>query len=170
MKILGIDPGTTKSGWVVFDGVHVIECGVSLNQELLEKIKQTTDTPLAIEMIASYGMAVGREVFETCVWIGRFIQASQHPDNVRLVFRKDVKLHLCGTPKAKDANIRQAVIDLFPKTGDGAVPQIGTKKKRGPLYGVSTHVWPALAVAITALKAVKTTLRLTKRVLTKKEK
>ena len=151
MRILGIDPGTTKSGWVMFDGEHVEECGVSVNKELLEKIQWNKDTPLAIEMIASYGMPVGREVFETCVWIGRFVQAAYSPDKVQLIYRKDVKLHLCGTPKAKDANIRQAVIDLFPKTGDGAIPQIGTKKKRGPLYGVSTHVWPALAVAITAL-------------------
>lgn len=104
---------------------------------------------LAIEMIASYGMPVGREVFETCVWIGRFQQAWHSPEDVRLVYRKDVKLHLCGTAKAKDANVRQALLDLYPRTGGGATPQIGTKAKPGPLYGVSSHAWPALAVAVT---------------------
>jgi hypothetical protein len=62
-----------------------------------------------------------------------------------------VKLHLCGTNKAKDANVRQALLDMFPRTGGGAVPQVGTKKEPGPLYGISTHAWPALGVAITAL-------------------
>ena len=152
MKILAIDPGTVQSGWVLFDGQRVLDCGVLKNKEMLDKVFLFyKDIPLAIEMIASYGMPVGREVFETCVWIGRFMQTTQYPDMVKLVYRKDVKLHLCGTPKAKDANIRQAVIDMFQKTGGGAVPQIGTKAKPGPLYGVSTHVWPALAVAITAL-------------------
>ena len=152
MKILAIDPGTVQSGWVLFDGQRVLDCGVLKNKEMLDKVFLFyKDIPLAIEMIASYGMPVGREVFETCVWIGRFMQATSYPDMVKLVYRKDVKLHLCGTPKAKDANIRQAVIDMFPKTGGGAVPQIGTKAKPGPLYGVSTHVWPALAVAITTI-------------------
>jgi Holliday junction resolvasome RuvABC endonuclease subunit len=145
-KIIGIDPGTTQSGWVVFDGECVVECGVADNEELLSMIycrDEFDELPLAIEMIASYGMPVGKEVFETCVWIGRFMQAAQQPDSVKLVYRKDVKIHLCGTSKAKDANIRQAVIDLFQKS------------KRGPLYGMSTHMWPALAVAITALAAKK---------------
>jgi hypothetical protein len=111
-----------------------------------------SDRPqLAIEMIASYGMAVGREVFETCVWIGRFMQAWHEPAAVRLVYRRDVKLHLCGTPQAKDPNVRQALLDMFPRTGGGATPQIGTKARPGPLYGVSSHAWPALGVAITAL-------------------
>jgi hypothetical protein len=100
-------------------------------------------------MIASYGMPVGREVFETCVWIGRFMEQWGAPDRVNLVYRKDVKMHLCGSPRAKDANIRQALIDLFEPTGGGKTPQIGTKAKPGPLYGVSTHAWPALGVAVT---------------------
>ena len=104
---------------------------------------------LAIEMIASYGMPVGREVFETCVWIGRMVQVSHDPDNVVLVYRQAVKLHLCGTPRAKDSNIRQALLDLYPRTGGGKTPQIGTKALPGPLYGVTSHAWPALGVAIT---------------------
>jgi hypothetical protein len=43
--------------------------------------------------------------------------------------------------KAKDANIRQALID---KIG----PQ-GTKKDPGPTYGISKDVWSALAIAVT---------------------
>jgi hypothetical protein len=155
MTILAIDPGTVQSGWCVYNGEYVIDCGVMPNDELLAYIERThwriNGWRLAIEMIASYGMAVGREVFETCVWIGRFQQAWHDPDAVELVYRKDVKMHLCGTPRAKDPNVRQALLDMFPRTGGGATPQIGTKAKPGPLYGVSSHAWPALGVAVTAL-------------------
>jgi hypothetical protein len=149
--ILAIDPGTTQSGWCVYDGAAVLHSGVSPNHDVLGMIADDDlFDHLAIEMIASYGMAVGREVFETCVWIGRFKQTHRMPDAVRLVYRKDVKMHLCGTTKAKDANIRQALIDLFPATGGGKTPQIGIKDKPGPLFGVSSHAWPALGVAIVA--------------------
>lgn len=102
---------------------------------------------LAIESISSYGMAVGAEVFSTCIWIGRFVQAWRDPDAVRLLYRKDVKLHLCGTTKAKDTNIRQALLDKF---GPGKDVAIGKKAQPGPLYGVKSHAWSALAVAVTA--------------------
>ena len=65
------------------------------------------------------------------------------------VYRKDVKMHLCGSMRAKDTNIRQAIIDRYPASGGGKCPQIGTKKEPGPLYGVSKDIWSALAVAIT---------------------
>ena len=139
--IVAIDPGTKESGVVLFDGERVLEAGVFANYRVLDILRESSH-PLAIEMIASYGMAVGREVFETCVWIGRFIEASKAPGDVRLIYRKDVKMHLCGTPRAKDPNIRQALID---KLG----PQ-GTKKEPGPTYGVKSHAWAALAVAVTA--------------------
>jgi hypothetical protein len=154
--ILAIDPGTTESGWCVFDGERVRQCGVSKNSFMLRDITfagmdkniiRTTNAiipadDLAIEMVASYGMPVGREVFETCVWIGRFQQAWRDPEAVRLIYRKDVKLHLCGSPRAKDANIRQALIDRLGS--------IGTKAQPGPLYGVKSHAWAAVAVAVTA--------------------
>lgn len=156
MLILAIDPGNKQSGWCLYDNrrSHVHSSGVLENGELLQAVEaeHAFDYPpdiLAIEMIASYGMPVGREVFETCVWIGRFMQAWSVPEDVRLVYRKDVKMHLCGTMKAKDANIRQAIIDLFPADGGGKTPQIGTKSNPGPLYGVTSHSWPALGVAIT---------------------
>ena len=155
MKILAIDPGTTESGYCfVTDGIVGVS-GVLPNSEMRQYIaaiavREPQPTKLAIEMIASYGMPVGREVFETCVWIGRFMQSWHQPEAVELVYRKDVKLHLCGTPRAKDPNVRQALIDLFPATGGGKTPQIGTKKQPGPLFGVSSHAWPALGVALTA--------------------
>jgi hypothetical protein len=101
---------------------------------------------LAIEMIASYGMPVGREVFETCVWIGRFIEAfGSHYDNPTIrVTRNEVKNHLCGSSKAKDANVRQALIDLLGSPG--------TKKSPGGTYGVKSHMWSALGVAATVRK------------------
>jgi hypothetical protein len=98
-------------------------------------------------MIACYGMPVGATVFETCVWIGRFIEA--WGDEFTKVYRKETKMHLCQTMRAKDSNIRQAIIDRYPATGGGKKPQIGTKAQPGPLYGVSKDVWAALAVAIT---------------------
>jgi hypothetical protein len=148
--ILAIDPGPAESGFAILRFGQVRDSGTLRNEDLIARLPayaaaedhEAGRYTLAIEMIASYGMAVGREVFETCVWIGRFQQAWHDPEAVRLIYRKDVKMHLCGSPRAKDPNIRQALIDLL-----GAP---GTKAKPGPTYGVRSHAWPALAVAVTA--------------------
>jgi hypothetical protein len=142
--VLAIDPGTTHSGVVHFAGGIPLTAGVYPNGDVLTHLSEWRGA-VACEMIASYGMAVGKEVFETCVWIGRFIQAAG-PERVRLIYRKDVKLRLCGSPRAKDANIRQALIDKW----GGKAEAIGTIKKQGPLYHVKSHAWAALAVAVVA--------------------
>lgn len=153
MTLLAIDPGTTESAWVVWDGQTVGHRGLSGNPALLTFLCSRTSlefdgcTEMAIEMIASYGMPVGAEVFETCVWIGRFIEAwAAQGRNWRWVYRRQVKLELCGSARAKDGNIRQALIDRF----GGKDKAIGKKKAPGPLYGISGDLWAALGVAIVA--------------------
>lgn len=155
-KILAIDPGTTESGWVQLKGGVVVASGIWPNGELRDRLRGSGQGCVdaaevcAIEMVASYGMAVGKEVFETVLWIGRFCEAWEQSRGAPplLVYRKDVKMHLCGSPRAKDPNIRQALLD---KLG----PQ-GTKKAPGPTYGIRSHAWAALAVGITASETMLT--------------
>lgn len=150
MRVLAIDPGNTHSGYCIYDteAKSVVARGKMPNENLRAEILFRPNADhLAIEMIASYGMAVGKSVFDTCVWIGRYIECWGR-DHTR-VYRKDVKMHLCGDSRAKDGNIRRSLIDRFPATGGGKEPSIGTKKQPGPLYGFSGDMWAALGVAVT---------------------
>ena len=146
--ILAIDPGPEQSAALRYDAVsHEVDCiGILPNGLLLNSLGPVGrhDTRLAIEMIASYGMPVGKEVFETCVWIGVFKREWGRP--VEMVYRREVKLHLCNSVRAKDANIRQALIDRF---GPGKERAIGLKASPGPLYGIKADLWAALGVAVT---------------------
>lgn len=147
---LAIDPGTHQSAWVVFDGVRPTRFGTTDNERLLGLLRDLTVLPapptVVIEKVASYGMAVGEEVFETVRWAGRFEQAAQPAPVVRIP-RLAVKLALCHDSRAKDANIRRAVIDRFG--GDAAI------RKGGVLHGVSKDVWAALAVGLTYQDSIK---------------
>jgi hypothetical protein len=149
--LLAVDPGSAQSGWVIVDNAGTVEgSGVVPNGEILRMIEGWPG-PLAVEMIASYGMPVGKEVFDTCLWIGKYLHAhSKRGWPELLIYRREVKQHLCdGNPKATDANVRQALIDLYPATGGGKRPQIGTKAQPGPLYGIHGDAWAALGVAAT---------------------
>ena len=149
-RLFAIDPGTTESGWVLLEAGKVADCGIHDNHDVLRWIKAGQGAQLlAIENIAGMGMTVGQSTFDTCRWIGRFQQAWADPEAVVLVLRRQVKSYLCGNQQAKDPNIRQALLNIFPATGGGERPQIGTKAKPGPLYGVTSHAWSALAVAMT---------------------
>lgn len=157
MDILAIDPGDVKSAYIFYDtetkkpGSY----GIVENKEILRVINNCDRSSilLAIEMISSYGMPVGKSVFETCIWIGRFIQWWDNDETYKLIYRQEVKMLLCNSMRAKDSNIRQAIIDRYEPTGEGKIPQIGTKKQPGPLYGISKDIWSALAIAITTAKS-----------------
>lgn len=149
LPVIGIDPGTEQSAFVRWDGKSVVECGIVPNEELLAKLSSSdpeSGTPLYVEMIASYGMAVGKETFQTVLWIGRFVEDWHILGNPwHLIYRLQVKTYHCKSGRAKDANIRQALIDKYG--------QVGTKKNPGPLYGIKSHLWSALAVATYAVEA-----------------
>lgn len=174
---LFIDPGCNRSAWLIYDGARPLQFDITPNEELLSMIVEarTCGDPhwssaeaLVIEQVASMGMSVGAEVFETVFWSGRFCQAWRGPwDRVK---RMAVKMHLCGNSRAKDPNIRQALIDRF---GGDSVAIGGARCKRchgkgwtgrdhapcvceggyitppGPLHCVTADCWAALAVAVT---------------------
>ena len=144
MRIFALDPGTTQTGWCILNGRMVEDSGVHDNYDVLRWVQAGQDCDaLAIEMIASMGMAVGESTFTTVRWIGRFQQAWREPEAVQLIKRHEVKAFLCGNQKARDPNVRQRLIDLIG-------PQ-GVKRAPGPTYGVKSHAWQALGVAVTAL-------------------
>ena len=164
MKILAIDPGNTESAYVLMNPDFTISnlTFAKMNNETVLKLVQDLggihggNLTVVIEMVASYGMPVGREVFDTCVWIGRFTQAAvEQGAKTDSIYRMEEKMALCHSSRAKDSNIRQALIDRFArfdkKNGKG------TKAKPDVFYGFGNDVWSAFAVGTTWLdKKTKT--------------
>lgn len=158
MHLLAIDPGNIESGYAILDADRrPVLHGKVPNEELRELIAYPP-VPLedaAIEMIASYGMAVGESVFDTCVWIGRYVEAIRRDlgINPALVKRLSIKVHHCHSAKARDSNIRQALVDRFAPgaTNHGK----GTKANPSWFYGFHTDVWQAFALGVYALDVIE---------------
>lgn len=139
--ILAIDPGPGGSAYCAYDTrTRTPERYDKVpNMEMLRLVSEGDYLRLVIEEVRSYGMAVGHDVFQTVKWTGRFWQAA-YPRPVDWLGRLDVKLALCHDSRAKDANVRAALLDRYPEGK-------GTKAKPGPLYGMAGDMWSALAVA-----------------------
>lgn len=144
MRYIGIDPGSTKSGVVVWMngkvGLHTVMPNDELRQRLASVGQIAQPTKLAIEMF-SVASTCGIEVFESCRWVGVFQTewGDRHPH--RLVVRKEIYHELLGGSIGKDSLVRQALI--------ARIGPVGTKTVPGPLFGVVSHEWQALAVAVT---------------------
>ena len=162
MNILAIDPGNVESGIAIMsDEYDLLAFGKINNVDLLQcrlPVLMHTWHPqrVIIEEIASYGMAVGASVFETCIWIGRFMQwlsdnfdmdsAEFCPDafKVETVKRKRYITELCGDPRAKDKNVKAYLIERFaPGVSNFGK---GTRKNPGKFYGVANDVWSAIGI------------------------
>ena len=158
--IISIDPGTTESGFVVWDGKYVRRKGIVENDTLVQMLRPGSrgalieqglpkGNSLVIEQIRSYGMAVGKETFDTVFWSGRFAEA-WNPRPWSQVPRLAVKMHLCHSARAKDTNVWQAIVDRFGAPGTVKKPNL----HYGEEYGDKTtklvkHMRAALALAIT---------------------
>lgn len=172
--IYAIDPGTEKSALVTFNDWLEVDGFIMSNEGLLVTLRskafRQVPAILAIERIEARGMAVGETTFETVHWAGRFMEAWETATGglpVNRITRRTIKVHLCGDTKAKDPNIRQALIDRFGgsdairkakkcpstrKDGHEACPRCagtGLLSSAGPLAGITSHMWAALAVAVT---------------------
>jgi hypothetical protein len=111
---------------------------------------------ILIEDMAATGVPCGHALLDTARWIGRFDNAAQmaveeYGGKVVLLARHKVRT-LMGI--RDDGGARQAVLDMFKKTGGGKTPQVGTVKQPGPLFGVSGHSWQAVALAMAHVVAI----------------
>lgn len=146
MMLYAVDPGTTHSAIVGYRDGRLVAASKQPNDEVRDILIRNplAADHLAVEMVACYGKPVGAEVFQTCLWIGRFLQVWERAAS--LVYRRDIKLNLCGSGNTTDAYVRRALIDRF---GPGDAVAIGKKASPGPLYGLAGDQWAALAVAVT---------------------
>lgn len=135
--IYAVDPGTFKSAFVFFDPVaqRIVDMGIEDNNLLVRQLSVGTRrmTVFAIEMIASFGFSVGKEIFETVWWTGRFHQAVTGQDvPVFPVTRKQVVVHHTGKATTGDSAVRASMIARF-----------GKENLKGCVY----DIWSALAIA-----------------------
>ena len=101
--ILGIDPGTAQSAYVLyeFEIPKIVDMGILPNDIFFDKMKEYCkcygDSFMAcVEDVGCYGMPVGREVFEMVRFSGRLQQLFF--DSLilcKFVPRREIKLYFC---------------------------------------------------------------------------
>ncbi len=151
MKVIAVDPGTTMSGWCLIENGLPVDWGWHPNEQVKTMLAKITrdarfsdqeEPLLVIESIAFYGRAVGKDVFRTVWWSGRFVEA--HGGMYVEMPRTDVKMALLGQAKGTDAEIRAAVQDIYGGKeiavggkkcgtckGEGTQRKLGTRGRKG---------------------------------------
>lgn len=157
MRVFAVDPGYEESAIVILDAttLRILDSLFLKNIEVIDMIRGggirdvtiDADDRLVIEKIESFGQAFGVETIGTIYWSGRFHQAwvEAYGEGVRLVTRKEVKVHICGHTRARDTDIRTTLFDRF----GGKAKAKGTKKQPGPMHFITGHGYSALALGFT---------------------
>jgi hypothetical protein len=155
--VLGLDPGPTNSGLVLYDsdamdllaGVARKSITTADAMDLLTRVAGKFGIDLvAIERVQSYGIA-GASLLRTAEVGGMLHQCATNLGlDVVWLYRREVLRGLDVTGKGnRDSLVRQRLIEIH---GGDRASAVGTKAKPGPLYGVASHAWSALAVAVVA--------------------
>lgn len=138
--IIGIDPGTTQSAYVAWDGEFIRELGTEPNATVAKYLRTIDlDACVCIESVAYYGASVGREVFETCFWMGRFFQIARDrvgPRQVSRLSRNAVRKHLELKKSGNYKNVKAAL-------------ERRLQRQPEDWHNLRSHQWSALAVAVT---------------------
>lgn len=150
MILIAIDPGPTTSGVVVYDtdAQRVTKAHAELVWPDVRRL-------LSDHLLSGAGVVCERtqagppsgDVVRTTEVVGRvmeFCDSTRTP--LELLYRRDVLATLGVSARgSKDALVRAALIDLH---GTSKALAVGTRRAPGPLYGVTSHAWAALALAV----------------------
>ncbi len=159
MNILGIDPGTEKSGWVMWksDTMSVIRSGIDPNQQI---INEHLDCPywdaVVIEAPEPLGMPLGHDLLQAIQWQTRMVCAAEqaaglYGEPVVQIKRSEVKLHTIGKRNGTDAEVNASIRGFLCRHHDITEKDLkGRKKSPGPCHGIKSHSWAALAAVIAA--------------------
>lgn len=136
--ILCIDPGNEKSGWAtVAPGPALIDCGKDANADVRERVCEGAFEALILEGIQSYGKPVGRSIFGTAQWLGRYWEcAAARELPVVCVFRPEVFRAVTGCMRGGDRILRHVLSLRFGKE---------TARKLG---GKGSDTWSAFALGV----------------------
>ena len=125
MTVLSIDPGTTMSGYsLVGPAYEVIDAGKVDSGDIGQLIRSINPSVVCVESMQSYGASVGREIFETCFWIGEYRHVCRQCGiPFHLYPRPEYARAIAGVQKVTDSVLRQALLLRF-----------GSDAKGGPLF------------------------------------
>jgi len=148
---LAIDPGPTTCGAVLYDPTErrvlwadkAAPVGVLCDHLWLPH----PETPwwghaplVLVERVQSYGIS-GKHLLETSESVGRLWRSAEAGgSDVRLIPRRLVCKALDVSGGGKDGQVRRACIAILGAQGSKADP--------GPTYGVTSHAWQALGLAL----------------------
>ena len=177
MRILAIDPGMALSAYVAMtDEYGIISKAKCKNQDVLCLINEGAFTDVVIECMEPRTLnikkpgdgkqlppqRIGDETYETCYWIGRFMEAAiRRGMDVHRVYRSEERRRIIPSkrnglpplappvPKSPDAQIRRALIARFAR--HDRINGKGNAKQRDVFYGFSADVWNAFAVGVVFL-------------------
>lgn len=145
MKILGLDPGSSESAFVIWDTEleEILNHSIPNNyllEKLLEEEKLVNQGDVVIiEMFQNFGKKAnaGASIFYSCIFIGKVLKICERLKvKTVLIPRKTIVSHHTRTVTSSDSTVRRVMLQKFPK---------GTAKKPGVSYGLKEDEWQALA-------------------------
>ena len=158
--VMAYDPGPRTSGAVEYDVASRRVTAAAKEMPTADMLRYlrsakaghalTSGALHAFEDFEPRGMPCGHDICQSLKLIGHLQEIA--PNGSMFIPRQQIKLALCGSSRANDANVRAAVIRWFAGRHNLATERdvIGRKASPGPCYGVSSHAWQALAVALVA--------------------
>ena len=142
-SVLAIDPGSSKSAFVLWDGKEILYSGHRPNEDVIAILYAANEDAkvnpaLAIESMVSIPQGGGKSICDTIWWSGRFYEAWQGK-------REMVPVHVIkkALGAKNDLGIRTALIQRFGPPGKKADPGLTYG-----LQGTRYHLWRAFAVAV----------------------